>query len=354
MSDHWPPSGNPLYCAARFCEDGKIVLAQERELIRGLHNLRPRHRGSVATIGSFDGVHLGHQAIISQLGQRALEQGLPSVAIIFEPQPHEFFSSDKAPARLMRFKEKVLALFEAGVDRVLCLQFNETLRNLSAEAFVRRILLDGLDIRHLVVGDDFRFGCDRSGDYVLLQKMGEQHGFTVEDTATLEIRGARVSSTRIREALQRGDFELAQALLGKPYRITGRVAPGRALGRQLGAPTANVRLRRYRSPLVGVYTVRTTATDGRDMACGYAELDGVANVGFRPTVEGEGARPLLEVNLFDFSGDLYGRELAVEFCHKLRDEEKFASLDILKARIAEDIVNAKCWFEQNPRKTDKK
>ncbi|WP_299584230.1 bifunctional riboflavin kinase/FAD synthetase [uncultured Microbulbifer sp.] len=324
-------------------------MAQERELIRGLHNLRPRHRGCVATIGSFDGVHLGHQAIIAQLQQRALEQSLPSVAIIFEPQPHEFFSAEKAPARLMRFKEKVLALFNAGVERVLCLQFNETLRGLSAEAFIQRILLDGLGIRHLVVGDDFRFGCDRSGDFGLLREIGAQSGFTVEDTATLQVGGARVSSTRIREALQIGDFDLAEALLGRPYQITGRVAPGRALGRQLGAPTANVRLHRYRSPLVGVYTVRTTATDGTEIAKGRRELDGVANVGFRPTVEGEGARPLLEVNLFDFDGNLYGRELAVEFCHQLRNEEKFASLDILKARIAEDIDNARRWFVQNPR-----
>ncbi|MFC6634560.1 bifunctional riboflavin kinase/FAD synthetase [Microbulbifer taiwanensis] len=321
---------------------------QKRELIRGLHNLRPRHRGCVATIGSFDGVHLGHRAIIAQLQQRAREQGLPSVAIIFEPQPHEFFSGEKAPARLMRFKEKVLALFEAGVDRVLCLQFNGRLRNLSAEQFVQRILVDGLGIKHLVVGDDFRFGCDRSGDYRLLQEAGARAGFTVEDTATVEVRGERVSSTRIRGALEDADFELAETLLGKPYRITGRVAPGRALGRQLGAPTANVRLHRYRSPLVGVYTVRATATDGSELATGRNEIDGVANVGFRPTVEGEGAQPLLEVNLFDFSGDLYGRELAVEFCHKLRDEEKFASLEILKEWIARDIENAKAWFAQNP------
>lgn len=321
---------------------------EQRELIRGLHNLRPRHRGCVATIGSFDGVHVGHQAIIAQLSGRAREQGVPSVAIIFEPQPHEFFSGEKAPARLMRFKEKVLALFDAGVDRVLCLQFNETLRGLNAEAFIRCILVDGLDIRHLVVGDDFRFGCDRSGDYQLLRAVGAEAGFTVEDTATVEIRGERVSSTRIRAALEAGDFELAETLLGKPYRITGRVAPGRALGRQLGAPTANVRLHRYRSPLVGVYTVRTSATDGGDMAPGRKVIDGVANVGFRPTVEGEGAQPLLEVNLFDFDGNLYGRELAVEFCHKLRDEEKFASLDILRAKIAQDIEDAKAWFANHP------
>ncbi|WP_193166344.1 bifunctional riboflavin kinase/FAD synthetase [Microbulbifer hainanensis] len=319
----------------------------KRELIRGLHNLQPRHRGCVATIGSFDGVHLGHQAIIAQLRQRASELGVPAVAIIFEPQPHEYFSGEKAPARLMRFKEKVLALFAAGADRVLCLQFNEKLRSLSAEDFVRRVLVDGLGIQHLVVGDDFRFGCDRSGDYQLLRRVGTEAGFTVEDTATVEIRGARVSSTRIRAALEDGDFELAETLLGKPYRITGRVAPGRALGRQLGAPTANVRLHRYRSPLVGVYTVRTRATDGSDMAPGRKVIDGVANVGFRPTVEGEGAQPLLEVNLFDFDGNLYGRELAVEFCHKLRDEEKFASLDILKAKIAQDIRDARAWFAKH-------
>ncbi|WP_237060529.1 bifunctional riboflavin kinase/FAD synthetase [Microbulbifer sediminum] len=325
----------------------RAALAAERELIRGLHNLRPRHRGCVATIGSFDGVHRGHQAIIAQLRQRARERSLPSVAIIFEPQPHEFFSGEKAPARLMRFKEKVLALFDAGVDRVLCLQFNERLRSLSADAFVQRVLLDGLAIDHLVVGDDFRFGCDRSGDYRFLQQAGAAHGFTVEDTATLEIGRERVSSTRIRAALQDGDFALAETLLGKPYRITGRVAPGRALGRQLGAPTANVRLHRYRSPLVGVYTVRVKATDGSELAPGDRRLNGVANVGFRPTVEGEGAQALLEVNLFDFDGNLYGRELAVEFCHKLRDEEKFDSLEILRERIAEDIRNARRWFAEH-------
>lgn len=311
------------------------------ELIRGLHNLHPRHRGCVATIGSFDGVHLGHRAIIHQLRERARERGLPSVAMIFEPQPHEFFSGERAPARLMRFKEKVLALFEAGVDRVLCLQFNARLRNLSGEQFVQRILVDGLGVEHLVVGDDFRFGCDRSGDYRLLQAVGAQAGFTVEDTATVQVAGERVSSTRIREALAAGDFPLAEQLLGKPYRITGRVAPGRALGRQLDAPTANVRLHRYRSPLVGVYTVTADLGDGR-------KVRGVANVGFRPTVEGEGARPLLEVHLFDFAGDLYGREIAVEFHHKLRDEEKFANLEILKAQIAADIRDAREWFAQRP------
>ena len=321
-------------------------MTEQRELIRGLHNLRPRHRGCVATIGSFDGVHLGHQAIITQLRARAAEYDLPSVVIIFEPQPHEYFSGEKAPARLMRFKEKVLALFEAGVDRVLCLQFNERLRSLSAEAFIQQVLVDGLGIRHLVVGDDFRFGCDRSGDYALLQTVGAEAGFTVEDTATLEIAGERVSSTRIRQALENADFALAEQLLGKPYRITGLVARGRALGRQLGAPTANVRLHRYRSPLVGVYTVTAKRTNGSPMAGNCMEVAGVANVGFRPTVEGEGAKPLLEVHLFDFSGDLYGKEIAVTFCHKLRDEEKFESLDILKQKIAQDIENAKTWFKQ--------
>ncbi|GMG88592.1 bifunctional riboflavin kinase/FAD synthetase [Biformimicrobium ophioploci] len=318
-----------------------------RELIRGLHNLRPRHRGCVATIGSFDGVHLGHQGIIRQLGRRSESLGLPSVAIIFEPQPHEYFSGERAPARLMRFKEKVLALFEAGVDRVLCLQFNAQLRNLTAEQFVQQVLVDGLGVRHLVVGDDFRFGCDRSGDYAMLQRAGAEQGFSVEDTETLLVDGERVSSTRIRQALQDADFTLARRLLGRPYRISGLVARGRQLGRNLGAPTANVHLHRYRSPLVGVYTVRARMSRAADFSAvgdARAVIDGVANVGFRPTVEGEGAKPLLEVHLFDFNGDLYGREIEVEFLHKLRDEQKFESLEILKAQIAQDFRDARTWF----------
>jgi len=313
-----------------------VQLAQ-REFIRGLHNLRPEHKGCVATIGSFDGVHLGHQAILQQLIQVARALNLPAVAIVFEPQPHEFFAGDKAPARLMRMREKLEALWAAGIDKVLCLHFNETLRNLSAEQFIDRVLVQGLAIKHLVVGDDFRFGCDRKGDYALLQSKGAELGFAVTDTHTLEIDGARVSSTRIRHLLEAGNFEEAEKLLGKPYGIYGRVVYGKQLGRQLGVPTANVDLRRYRSPLHGVFAVTAIFIDG-------SEVKGVANIGVRPTVNGL-KKPLLEVHLFNFSRSIYGAVIDVVFHHKLREEKKFNSLDELKAQLQTDIDDAKAFFK---------
>jgi len=312
-----------------------VQLAQ-REFIRGLHNLGPEHKGCVATIGSFDGVHLGHQVILRQLIQVARAQGVPAVAIVFEPQPTEFFAGDKAPARLMRMREKLEALWAAGIDKVLCLNFNETLRNLSAEQFIDRVLVQGLAIKHLVVGDDFRFGCDRKGDYALLQAKGEELGFDVTDSHTLEIDGKRVSSTRIRNLLEAGNFPEAEKLLGKPYGIYGRVVYGKQLGRQLGVPTANVDLRRYRSPLHGVFAVTAIFTDG-------TRVQGVANVGVRPTVNGL-KKPLLEVHLFNFARDIYGVVIDVVFHHKLRDEKKFASLDELKAQLQTDIKDAKTFF----------
>jgi riboflavin kinase / FMN adenylyltransferase len=313
-----------------------VQLAQ-REFIRGLHNLRPQHKGCVATIGSFDGVHLGHQAILRQLILVARTLGVPAVAIVFEPQPHEFFAGEKAPARLMRLREKLDALWAAGIDKVLCLNFNQTLRSLSAEQFIERVLVQGLAIKHLVVGDDFRFGCDRKGDYNLLQAKGKEFGFAVSDTHTLEMDGERVSSTRIRQLLEVGDFVTAEKLLGKPYGIYGRVVYGKQLGRQLGVPTANVNLRRYRSPLHGVFAVIAIFTDG-------AQVQGVANIGVRPTVNGL-RKPLLEVHLFNFSRTIYGEVIDVVFHHKLRDEKKFASLDELKAQLQTDIADAKAFFK---------
>jgi len=312
-----------------------VQLAQ-REFIRGLHNLRPEHKGCVATIGSFDGVHLGHQVILQQLIQVARTQGLPAVVIVFEPQPHEFFAGDKAPARLMRMREKLDALWAVGIDKVLCLNFNETLRNLSAEQFIDRVLVQGLAIKHLVVGDDFRFGCDRKGDFALLQTKGAECGFAVTDTHTLEVDGERVSSTRIRHLLEVGDFVQAEKLLGKPYGIYGRVVYGKQLGRQLGVPTANVNLRRYRSPLHGVFAVTAIFMDG-------AQVQGVANIGVRPTVNGV-KKPLLEVHLFNFSRTIYGEVIDVVFHHKLREEKKFASLDELKVQLQTDISQARKFF----------
>lgn len=304
--------------------------------IRGLHNLRPWHRGCVATIGSFDGVHLGHQAILRQLLAVARQHQLPAVVIIFEPQPHEFFSGDKAPARLMRLREKIQALLAAGVERVFCLQFNDALRSLSAEEFIEKILLEGLGIKHLVVGDDFRFGCDRRGNFALLQSVGAERGFEVTDTCTLEVDGVRVSSTRIRQLLEQGDFTGVEKLLGRPYSISGRIVYGQQLGRKLGVPTANVHLRRYKSPLHGVFTVTVTFADG-------SVHNGVANVGVRPTVNGV-KKPLLEVHLFDFARTVYGALINVAFHTKLRDEKKFNSLDELQAQLQTDIAQAKQFF----------
>lgn len=312
-----------------------MQLAQ-REFIRGLHNLRAQHKGCVATIGSFDGVHLGHQAILQQLIQVARTLGLPAVAIVFEPQPHEFFAGEKAPARLMRLREKLDALWAAGVDKVLCLNFNQTLRSLSAEQFIERVLVQGLAIKHLVVGDDFRFGCDRKGDYHLLQTKGKECGFAVSDTHTLEMDGERISSTRIRQLLEAGDFVAAEKLLGKPYGVYGRVVYGKQLGRQLGVPTANVNLRRYRSPLHGVFAVTAIFAEG-------AKVQGVANIGVRPTVNNV-KKPLLEVHLFNFSRTIYGEVIDVEFHKKLREEKKFNSLDELKAQLQTDIADAKKYF----------
>lgn len=316
------------------------VIKEPTSLIRGLHNLRPEHRGSVVTIGSFDGVHLGHQAIIQQVRAKALELNLPSVAMIFEPQPHEYFDGTKAPARLMRFREKIQALFDAGIDRVLCLPFNVSLRSLSGAEFIDQILVKGLGARYLVVGDDFHFGCDRTGDYQFLKAAGETHGFDVTDTHTYEIDAQRVSSTRIRAELEAGDFAKAAQLLGNAYAISGRVVYGQQLGRQLGVPTANVLLRRYRSPLSGVFAVKARLSDDR---C----VEGVANVGVRPTVNG-GSKPILEVHLFEFDQNIYGQMISVEFFHKLREEQKFESLDRLKMQIHADIVDAKDYF--NPAK----
>lgn len=305
-------------------------------LVRGLINYSAPSGGCVATLGTFDGVHLGHKAILQQLRELAAHYQAPSVVIVFEPQPQEFFLGEKAPARLTPMREKVQALLAAGIDQVVCLAFNEQLRNFTAEDFVREILLKRLRVRHLVIGDDFRFGCDREGDFALLTSLSHTMGFGLSDNQTFEIDGERVSSTRVRSALEAGDFAKAEALLGKPYCMSGKIVYGQQLGRQLGVPTANVRLRRYRSPLQGVFAVRVTFADGE-------RFNGVANIGIRPSVDGA-VKPLLEVHLFDFSRNVYGKHISVEFCLKLRNEQKFASLDALQAQLQQDIAAAKHYF----------
>ncbi len=302
------------------------------QLVRGLHNLRPQHRGCVATIGNFDGVHRGHQAILVRLRERAVELGVPSCVVIFEPQPREYFAPESAPARLARLRDKLELLAAEGVDQVLCLAFNQRLSKLSAAEFVDTILVDGLGVKHLEVGDDFRFGCDRLGDFDFLTRIGSAKGFTVEAARTVEMEGVRVSSTQVRKALAVADFKLAEALLGRPFQITGRVLHGQKLARQLGWPTANVQLKRHRVPFTGVYLV-SVEIDGK-------QWPGVANIGVRPTVAGDG-KAHLEVHLLDFAGDLYDRRLTVAFHHKLRDEQRFASLEALKSAIDADVAAAR-------------
>jgi riboflavin kinase/FMN adenylyltransferase len=306
------------------------------ELIRGLHNLQPRHRGCVATIGAFDGVHRGHQAVLGRVLREARSLSLPAVVIVFEPLPREYLLPEEAPARLMDFREKFRALAALGVDRLLRIRFDETVRTMSAAAFVERIFVDGLGVQRLVLGDDFRFGRGREGDYDFLREQGERHGFDTLSTETLALDGGRVSSTRVREALADGDLELAAELLGRPYVITGRVVQGRQLGRTLGAPTANVELNRLKAPLSGVFTVRVNGG-------GLFEAPGVANVGTRPTVN-DGSRANLEVHLLEGEPQLYGRRIDVQFLHRLRPELKFDALEDLKEAIHGDFAAAREWF----------
>ncbi|MDX1610374.1 MAG: bifunctional riboflavin kinase/FAD synthetase [Halofilum sp. (in: g-proteobacteria)] len=302
------------------------------ELIRGRHNLQPRHRGCALTIGNFDGVHLGHQAVIGQLRQRAAGLGQPACVVTFEPHPREFFDPEGAPARLSRLRDKLDALAALGVDRVLLLRFDAGLAALEPQAFVDELLLAGLGACHVVVGDDFRYGRARRGDYETLAAAGAAAGFGVEAAATRELDGERVSSTRVRQALAAGDLDAAARLLGGPYTIRGRVIRGEALGRELGYPTANLALDRYKLPLMGIFAVVAWDASGR-------RLPGVANLGWRPTVGG--TRPLLEVHAFDFDGDLYGTHLRVQLLARLRAEQRFDSLASMTERMHDDARRAR-------------
>jgi riboflavin kinase/FMN adenylyltransferase len=306
------------------------------EVVVGLHNLKPRHQGCVLTIGSFDGVHRGHQMLLGQLVENGRSMSAPSMLLTFEPTPREYFRGGAVPARLTRFREKITLLARTELDRVLCLPFNERTANTPAEWVVDELLANRLGVRYLVVGDDFRFGHGARGDFAMLQAAGRRHGFGVVRMETLTLDGERVSSTAVRQALSAGEFARAEALLGHAYFMMGRVVYGRQLGRQLGVPTANIRLQRYRTPLAGVFAVTVTGLE--------RTYQGVANVGIRPTVDGK--EPLLEVHIFDFAGDIYGALLTVEFNHKIRDEHTFEGLDALKAQIDRDIVQTREWFER--------
>jgi len=311
------------------------------ELIRDSHNLKPRHRQCVATIGNFDGVHLGHQAVLKQLTEQAARLDLPSVVIILEPQPNEFFKGSDAAARLTRLREKLQLFKSYSIDRVLCLVFNANLSAMPARDFIEKILVDGLDVRYLVVGDDFRFGHKRQGDFAMLVEAGKEHNFPVVNMQTYDLDGERVSSTRIRSALAEGDLALAEQLLGRPYSMTGRIAHGDKRGRTIGFPTANLHLHRRRSPILGVYAVEMLGIEGGPVA-------GIANVGTRPTVDG--SKTLLEVHLFDYEGDLYGCYVQVNFLQKIRDEMKFDSFPQLQQQIQQDVTQARDWFKHVSRR----
>ena len=304
------------------------------ELIRGIHNLHPEHAGCVLTIGNFDGVHRGHQAVLSRLQEQAQQLGLPSCVMVFEPQPLEFFARDKAPARLSRLRDKYEAIAALGIDRLLCVKFDHTFAELSAAQFIEQILVRKLFVRFLVIGDDFRFGLHRSGDFALLVEAGKRHGFQVLSTDTLLHDQQRVSSTLLREALRDGRLADVELMLGHPYSISGRVAHGAKLGRTIGFPTANIHLKRLVVPIQGVYAVQI-------LIAGKMHF-GVANIGFRPTVSGTCSQ--LEVHIFDFKDDLYGKQLQIRVCHKLRNEQKFPSFTALQTQITADALHARQWF----------
>lgn len=310
------------------------------QLIRGLNNLPQFNaslaRGCVLTIGNFDGVHLGHQQILNSVVARAKALNLPSVVMLFEPLPIEFFSPDNAPVRLMNFREKLRAFQNTAIDFVLCVRFNAAFAKLSAHAFVSDVLINGLHVKHLVVGDDFRFGQQRQGDFAYLLERGAQDGFSVTDMPTYLVDEQRVSSTRIREALALPNLPYAKRLLGKEFSFNGRVIHGQKLGRTLGFRTLNLNPKRAQMPVQGVYAVLVHGISTQPWP-------GVANVGLRPTVDGQ--RPSIEVHLFDWHKDVYGQHVEVALQQFIRHEMKFAGLDALKAQIQHDAHLAQVYFD---------
>jgi riboflavin kinase/FMN adenylyltransferase len=302
----------------------------------------PEHakQPSVLTIGNFDGVHRGHQALLRQLVERARSVGAPATVLTFEPHPREYFAPAHAPARLASLREKLMLLAANGVESVHVARFDAHFASLSAERFVDDMLVRGLGVRHVIIGDDFRFGAGRRGDFAFLQRAASARGFGVEAMDTVELGDSRVSSSAVREALAAGDLALAAHYLGRPYSIAGRVSSGQRLGRTLGFPTANIMMKHRKPPLSGVFAV---CVEGLDAGL----IEGVANVGVRPTV-GAAPRPILETHVFDWSGDCYGAHLRIHFMHKLRDEMRFESIEALSSQIGTDIQHARDWFAINP------
>jgi riboflavin kinase/FMN adenylyltransferase len=306
------------------------------ELIRGLSSLRPRHQGSVVTIGTFDGIHLGHRALIDLLLARGRQLGRPAMMLTFEPMPREYLAAANPPARLTSWRERWRVLQRTGLSTVLQLRFDEKLRCVTGDAFTR-LLADELKVAAVVIGHDFKFGRNGEASAPMLCEAGRRLGFEADVVEPVLIGGERVSSSAIRAALAAGDLKKAERLLGRPYSMVGRVVLGQQLGRNLGFPTANLRLGRKRTPLQGIFAVRVHGIEG------LPDAPGVASLGTRPTVGG--TVPLLEAHVFDYDGDLYGREIEVEFVAKLREEVHFASLDELVVQMNEDAAQARALLE---------
>ncbi len=305
------------------------------QLIRTIHNHKKNSSGAVATIGNFDGVHLGHQVVINKIIQQSKELNLPSMVIAFEPSAKEYFLKQKAPARLTNFREKFSLVGSFGINQFVCLNFNHELSSMPAETFIKNILVDTLQIKHLTVGDNFRFGKGRKGDLELLKKFAVKLDYQVENTDSFLNDGKRVSSTLIREFLQAGNLNAATKMLGREYSISGRVINGDKKGRTIGFPTANIPIKRRKCAVNGVFAVTVSREDG-------SEYPAVANIGHRPTVGG--TRTQLEVHLFNFTQEVYGELFEVTFCKKLRDEKKFDSFEALKNQIQQDSKAAQEFF----------
>ncbi len=302
-------------------------------IVRDLSALSRNVPPCALTIGNFDGVHLGHQKILSSLHYAAEARGkLSKSLMIFEPQPLEFFMRERAPSRLYRLAEKVNALNELVLDNLIVMRFNQALSQMPAEHFISDVLVKRLNVQYLLIGDDFRFGKDRQGDYEMLQQAAAEHGFECDNIDSVVESDRRVSSTSVRQHLNAGELQDAGELLGRPYRMCGRVTHGKKLGRDIGWPTINIPVRRWRSPLGGIYAVRVHGIE-RNV------LNGVASIGTRPTVGGDGW--ILEVHLFDWDGDCYGKRVEVEFVQHLRNEEKFESVEVMTQQIARDAELAR-------------
>ncbi len=308
------------------------------QFLRSLANVPADFAGCAVSIGNFDALHLGHQGLIERLQQVAKAQAVPSLLMLFEPQPLEFFQGSHAPVRLAGLRDKLLAISASKqIDYVLCVPFNQALSKLSATQFIEQVLWQKLRLQHLIIGDDFKFGYQRKGNFDTLKQAGLKFGFKVEDTKTISWQHERVSSTRIRQALANNQLDLVTQLLNRPYSMSGRVMYGRQLARTLNSPTANIAIRRSRLPITGVFAVDVYHQESRQ------SFKGVANLGVKPTVTTV-PEPSLEVHLFDFSGNLYHQHLQVSFLHKLRDEQKFNNINELKIAIARDQAQARDFF----------